>query len=104
MSGEKVTLEHVVEVFSKDLLEAICAICEKDGPRLAGDFLMGVIINSAGNIPDEQWPDVMRSEPCGKRGCDCHVVKAGLFEALNKARAHHQKHFQHTHVIEKQSN
>lgn len=75
-----------------DLIKAICrdfsAVAVTMEPSRFRDFLVGVIANTVGHMPDDYFNALTTVVPCGKEGCLCHETigapVSGAFHALRK--------------------
>lgn len=57
-------------------------------PELRVLMLTTLVTNIIGNIPEEEWQEMVKCEikPCGSEGCKCHEMHNQLMEALRPAR------------------
>lgn len=58
----------------------------------SGYFCGGIIANVIGNLTDEEFAEFNKPEPCGRTGCDCHLLFGDLRKALAELRADHREH------------
>lgn len=55
-------------------------------------FLGGVVSNTVAHLPDEYFEQLVRTEPCGRPGCDCHLVAKHAENFLREIRLDHQRY------------
>lgn len=61
--------------------------------EFAAMFTGGIIANVVGNMPQNYWQEFSRVEPCGRPGCDCHLVlQPKIMKALETLRNDHMKY------------
>lgn len=69
-----------------DELQALLA--NASSPAQANQILGGVLANTIGHIPAENWDAMVEDAkvPCGEFLCQCHIVRVKMFEALSLLR------------------
>lgn len=64
MSGE-----NKLKGIYKDLL----LLAKENDPQTFCAAFMGTVANVIGNLPKEYFEQMVKVEPCGRVGCDCHL-------------------------------
>lgn len=59
---------------AKRLLLCMSELSELVPPQEFKAILSGAIASVLGNLPERYWREFSKVEPCGKPGCDCHLI------------------------------
>ena len=45
-------------------------------------FLGGIVTNVVANLPEGYFEELAKTKPCGRPGCDCHIVAQAAEKAV----------------------
>lgn len=67
-------------------------VLQESKPEEAGAIFYMLLAESAGELPEEFWTQVMklRAAPCEIPGCDCEMLRGSLLQVLDKLRNNYQ--------------
>lgn len=55
-------------------------------------FLGGVVTNCVAALPEDYFDEMMKIKPCGREGCDCHLMANEARNFLQSCREDHQRY------------
>jgi len=78
---------------ARSLVVILLKIASHSHPQAFKAFLMGgVLANVVAALPEDYFEQMVKAEPCGRQGCDCHLLAAEARNLLTSLREDHQRH------------
>jgi hypothetical protein len=73
------------------VVASMLAIARENKPEdFRAYFIGGIVANVVGVLPADYWKEFIDVGPCGRPGCDCHVVSEKLMPGLIALREDHK--------------
>ena len=62
-------------------------------PQAFKGFLLGAVLgNTVSNLPEDYFERMIKVEPCGEPGCDCHLLADNAVNLLRELRTDHNRY------------
>ena len=78
--------------FIRNTVKHLLITAASSDPKAFNAFFVGLIANVIGNLPEDYFKAMMKVEPCGREGCDCHLMRRDEAIFLEALRDDHKRH------------
>jgi hypothetical protein len=63
-----------------------------EAPEFKAFFCGGIITNVVANLPEDYFEQLLTIKPCGRVGCDCHLLAEPAANFFRAIREDHQRY------------
>ena len=81
--------EEALPIIVRYLLQVAAA---SDPQSFKGFLMGGVLTNCVAALPEDYFDRMTKIEPCGRVGCDCHLMANEARNFLQSCREDHQRY------------